>query len=61
MRPFNVAVSGSRNAWSMTLTPRAALPVVRVDFAGADRHIQRIEVVELGGDRTVTTIRDEGR
>ena len=60
-RHFNVSVSGSRNAWSMTLTPRATLPVVRVDFAGADRHVQRIEVVESGGDRTVTTISDERR
>lgn len=60
-RHFKVAVSGSRGAWSITLTPRASLPVVRVDFAGTDRRIQRIEVLESGGDRTVTTITDEGR
>ena len=61
-RHFAVAVSGSRSAWSMSLTPRAAtLPVVRVDFAGRDNRIQRIEVLESGGDRTVTTISDEVR
>jgi outer membrane lipoprotein-sorting protein len=61
-RHFAVAVSGSRTAWTMSLTPRGAtLPVVRVDFAGRDSRIQRIEVLESGGDRTVTTISDEVR
>jgi outer membrane lipoprotein-sorting protein len=61
-RHFAVAVTGSRSAWSMSLTPRAAtLPVVRVDFSGKDSRIHRIEVLESGGDRTVTTISDEVR
>jgi outer membrane lipoprotein-sorting protein len=61
-RHFAVAVSGSRSAWSMTLTPRGAtLPVERVEFAGNDNRIRRIEVLESGGDRTVTTISDEMR
>ena len=61
-RHFAVAVTGSRTAWSMSLTPRGAtLPVVRVEFAGKDNRIQRIEVLESGGDRTVTTIVDEVR
>ena len=61
-RHFAVAVTGTRGAWAMSLTPRGAtLPVVRVDFTGKDNRIQRIEVVESGGDRTVTTIGDEVR
>ena len=61
-RHFAVAVAGTRGAWSMSLTPReATLPVVRVEFAGKDSRIQRIEVLESGGDRTVTTIDDEVR
>ena len=41
-RHFAVAVSGSRNAWSMSLTPHGAtLPVVRVEFAGSDNRIRR--------------------
>ena len=60
-RHFAVSVDGTRSAWSMSLTPRTALPVVRVDFAGRDDRVQRIEVVESGGDRTVTTISDEVR
>ncbi len=48
----------------MSLTPRdAALGavVLRVDFAGKDNRVQRIEVLEAGGDRSVTTISDEDR
>ena len=61
-RHFAVAVSGSRSDWSMTLTPRGAtLPIVRVAFAGKDNRIQWIEVLETGGDRSVTTIGDEVR
>ena len=63
-RHFAVAVSGSRNDWTMSLTPRdAALGavVLRVDFAGKGSRVQRIEVLEAGGDRSVTTISDEGR
>ena len=61
-RHFAVAVSGTHSAWSMSLTPRGTtLPVVRVEFAGKGSRIQRIEVVESGGDKTVTTINDEVR
>ena len=61
-RHFAVAVSGTHSAWSMSLTPRVTtLPVVRVEFAGKGSRIQRIEVVESGGDKTVTTINDEVR
>jgi outer membrane lipoprotein-sorting protein len=63
-RHFAVAVSGTRDAWTMSLTPRdAALGavVLRVDFAGSDNRVQRIEVLEAGGDRSVTTITDADR
>lgn len=63
-RHFAIAVSGTRGDWTMSLTPRdAALGavVLRVDFAGKDNRVQRIEVLEAGGDRSVTTITDEVR
>jgi outer membrane lipoprotein-sorting protein len=62
-RHFAINVSGTRGDWTMSLTPRdAALGavVLRVDFAGRDNRLQRIEVLETGGDRSVTTI-DESR
>ena len=63
-RHFGVDVGGASDDWTMTLTPRdAALAstIVRVDFAGNGNRVRRIEVVEAGGDRTVTTIQDEVR
>ena len=63
-RHFAIAVSGTQGDWTMSLTPRdAALGavVLRVDFAGKDNRVQRIEVLEAGGDRSVTTISDEDR
>ena len=63
-RHFAVAVSGTRGAWTMTLRPRdaaLAAAVMRVEFAGNGSRVQRIEVHEAGGDRSVTTIDDEAR
>ena len=63
-RHFAVAVAGSPGEWTMSLTPRdAALgaAVLRVDFAGNGNRVLRIEVLETGGDRTVTAISDERR
>jgi outer membrane lipoprotein-sorting protein len=63
-RHFAVAVSGTPGDWTMSLTPRDATlgaVVLRVDFAGKDNRVQRIEVLEAGGDRSVTTIKDEDR
>jgi outer membrane lipoprotein-sorting protein len=60
-RHFAINVSGTRGDWTMSLTPRdAALGavVLRVDFAGKGNRLQRIEVLEAGGDRSVTTISD---
>ena len=48
----------------MTLTPRdpaLAATVERVTFAGAADRVQRIEVLEASGDRSVTTIQPETR
>ncbi len=61
-RHFAVSVSGSAEGWAMTLLPRdAALGalVSRVDFAGQGARVQRIEVLEAGGDRTITHIVSE--
>jgi len=63
-RHFAVAVAGGREDWTMSLTPRdSALgaAVLRVDFAGRENRVQRIEILEAGGDRSVTTISDDGR
>lgn len=63
-RHFAIAVSGTRGDWTMSLTPRdAALGavVLRVEFAGKGNRVQRIEVLEAGGDRSVTAISDDER
>jgi hypothetical protein len=63
-RHFTVDVAGTADDWTMTLTPRdpaLASTVVRVDFAGRGGKVRRIEVIEAGGDRSVTTIQDEAR
>lgn len=63
-RHFTVGVAGTRGDWTLKLVPRdAALGaiVLSVGFAGSERRVQRIEVVEAGGDRTVTTISDDDR
>ena len=63
-RHFAVAVAGAREDWTMSLTPRDAVlgaAVLRVDFAGRGARVQRIEILEAGGDRSVTTISDDGR
>ena len=63
-RHFAVAVSGTRGEWAMTLTPRdpaLAATVMRVEFAGNGSRVQRIEVYEAGGDRSVIVIDDEAR
>jgi outer membrane lipoprotein-sorting protein len=63
-RHFAIAVSGTRGDWTMSLTPRdpaLGAVVLRVEFAGKGNRIQRIEVLEAGGDRSVTTISDEDR
>lgn len=63
-RYFVVEVTGTPGAWTMTLTPRdpaLAAAVELVIFAGAADRVQRFEVLEAGGDRSVTTIQPEAR
>lgn len=60
-RHFDVGVGGSRASWTMALTPKGALPIAKVGFAGREGRIERIEVAEASGDRTVTTIGDDVR
>ena len=63
-RHFAIAVAGVHEDWTMSLTPRDATlgaAVLRVDFAGRGNRVQRIEILEAGGDRSVTTISDDGR
>ena len=63
-RTFVVDVAGTRGDWTMTLTPREpglAAAVVRVGFAGQGSRLRRVEVIEAGGDRSVTTIGEESR
>ena len=63
-RHFAVAVSGTRGDWTISLTPRdpaLGAVVLRVEFAGKGNRVGRIEVLEAGGDRSVTTVSDENR
>lgn len=59
-RHFAVTTGGSLAQWTLTLSPRdpalGAL-VGRVDFAGRAAAIERIEVLEANGDRSVTLLR----
>ena len=58
-RHFNVHLQGNLDAWTLTLIPReAALAdvVTRVEIAGNDANLRRIEVLEASGDRSVTVI-----
>ena len=58
-RHFSVAVHGTREAWRLELEPRSpgvAQYVQAVSMAGAGARLERIEVREASGDRTVTEI-----
>jgi hypothetical protein len=60
-RHFTVHLQGSLEDWTLTLIPReAALAdiVTRVEIAGANASLRRIEVLEASGDRSVTVIED---
>ena len=63
-RHFAVSASGTPDQWTLSLTPRdpsLGAVVLRVDLAGRGNRLQRVEVVEAGGDRTVTQIYEEIR
>lgn len=58
-RHYKVELSGTPAAWSLRLRPRDAKIksfVEAVTLAGTDARVQRIEVLETGGDRSVMTI-----
>ena len=58
-RHYKVAFSGPRDNWTLRLAPREAKVRAYVDtitLAGAGARIERIEVLEAGGDRSVTRI-----
>lgn len=63
-RHFIVHVGGSASDWTMTLMPREAELsnfVLRVEIAGREARLLRMEVFEAGGDRTVTALGNEAR
>lgn len=54
-RDFELALSGTADAWRLTLIPRSALLqqiFSRIEIAGGAR-VERIELVETQGDRTL--------
>lgn len=58
-RHFEVATDAAPRGWSMTLTPReeaVAERLERVEVSGGDARIERIEIHEEGGDRSVLTL-----
>ncbi len=58
-RNFTVALTGSRERWSMALTPinAKALQVIRnIEVSGSKGEIQVIEVLQANGDRSVTAV-----
>lgn len=63
-RHYKLELSGTRAGWSLRLQPRAAklrTYVEAVTLAGADARVNRIEVLEAGGDRSVMTILHDGK
>ena len=58
-RHYKLAFSGPREDWTLRLAPREAKVrayVETITLAGAGARIERIEVLEAGGDRSVTRI-----
>jgi len=63
-RYYRAQLSGTRAAWRLRLVPRDARVKDAVDsivLSGAAQRLQRIEVDEAGGDRSVTTILHGGK
>ncbi|CAO3358399.1 LolA-related protein [Azospirillum palustre] len=62
MRFYEVVLEGTLQDWRMQLTPRAeeARRIVRrIDIAGRDAAIRRIELLQADGDRSVMTIQPD--
>jgi hypothetical protein len=59
-----VKFSGGRDAWQLRLLPREAqlrAYVESIALSGAGPRVQRIEVLESGGDSSVMTILHDGK
>jgi outer membrane lipoprotein-sorting protein len=63
-RHFDLRVAGSADAWTLTLLPRDASVtafVTRVDIAGAGAQLTAIDVLEAGGERSLTVLEARAR
>jgi outer membrane lipoprotein-sorting protein len=63
-RHYRVKFSGARQAWQLQLAPRQAQLRAHVEsivLAGAGDRLQRIEVLESGGDSSVMSIVHDGK
>lgn len=63
-RHYTVSFSGPREHWTLRLAPREARVrayVESITLAGTAARIERIEVLEAGGDRSVTRILHDGK
>lgn len=63
-RHYRVELSGTRAAWNLRLQPREAQVRRAVDsiaLAGAGARLDRLEVIEGNGDRSVMTILHDGK
>jgi len=59
---YKVRVEGTRQRWTLALTPReveVAGVVKRILIAGSGSRLARLEILEPGGDGSVMTIREE--
>ena len=63
-RHYRVKFSGARQAWQLQLAPREAqlrAHVESIALSGAGARLQRIEVLESGGDSSVMSILHDGK
>jgi len=61
-RTYDVRLEGSRERWSLKLTPRDAEIASLIDsisFAGSGSRVSRVQILEPGGDSSVMTIQHE--
>jgi outer membrane lipoprotein-sorting protein len=63
-RHYRLKFSGARQAWQLQLAPREAklrAHVESIALSGAGARLQRIEVLESGGDSSVMSILHDGK
>jgi len=61
-RLFSVSMEGSKEHWTLKLTPReidVASVVTEISISGSGPRVGRIEIQEPGGDLSVMTIKEE--